>query len=64
MPNVTIEFESGANFITARDSGTVLIRCNFKLTDCGENEALDAFVARHGGADASVEYLQQCYRNQ
>jgi hypothetical protein len=60
-----IEFESGANFITARyDNGTVEIRCQFRLTDCRDNEALDGFVQRHGGPEATAEYLKQCYRNQ
>ncbi|EPF1380273.1 TPA: hypothetical protein ACXI4C_004532 [Pseudomonas aeruginosa] len=60
-----IEFENGANFITARkDNGTVEIRCQFHLTDCRDTEALDAFVLRHGGPEATAEYLKQCYRNQ
>lgn len=60
-----IEFESGANFITARqENGTVEIRCQFRLTDCRDNEALDGFVQRHGGPEATAEYLKQCYRSQ
>ncbi len=59
-----IEFEHGGSFITAReDSGAVVIRCQFRLTDCGENEALDRFVKRHGGPESTAEYLQACYRN-
>lgn len=58
-----IEFECGGSFITAReDSGTVVIRCQFRLTDCGETEALDHFVKRHGGPESTAEYLQTCYR--
>lgn len=58
-----IEFESGANFITARhDSGSVEIRCPFRLTDCGDAEPLDAFVQRHGGPEATAEYLKERYR--
>lgn len=63
MSGTTIEFEAGCNFITARKDGEVQIRCNFGLTDCRDDETLDAFVARHGGADAATEYLKQCYRN-
>jgi hypothetical protein len=60
-----IEFESGANFITARnDDGSVEIRCQFRLTDCGDAESLDAFVQRHGGPEATAEYLKQRYRDQ
>ena len=59
----TIEFEAGGNFIAAREaSGNVLIRCHFEDTDCRDSEPLDDFVARHGGAEATAEYLQQCYR--
>lgn len=62
-PQTIIEFEGGGNFITARAaSGDVLIRCNFEYTDCRETEPLDDFVARHGGAEATAEYLKQCYR--
>lgn len=63
LAGMKIEFEGGANFITAREGGAVVIRCNFHLTDCGENEALDAFVARHDGVEATAEYLKQCYCN-
>ena len=64
MTDTTIELETGAAFITARSAGTVLIRCNFERTDCRDDEHLDAFVQRHGGVDATVEYLKQCYRTQ
>lgn len=58
-----IYFENTATFITAaRADGAVVIRCNFNLTDCGDNESLEAFVARHGGENATAEYLQDCYR--
>lgn len=63
MSNITIDFEEGANFITAREFGTVVIRCGFRLTDCGDTESLDSFVARHHGADGTAAYLKQCYRN-
>lgn len=61
---MNIEFESGANFITAKDNdGSVIIRCGFFQTDCGESESLDSFVKRHGGVAATVQYLKESYRN-
>lgn len=63
MPtDITIDFEDTATFITAFKSGQVLVRCGFGLTDCRNTESLDAFVARHGGAAATAEYLQACHR--
>lgn len=63
MPtDITIDFEDTATFITARKSGQVLVRCGFGKTDCKDTESLDAFVARHGGAAATVEYLHACRR--
>lgn len=63
MPtDMTIDFEETATFITAFKSGQVLVRCGFGLTDCRDTESLDAFVARHGGAAATAEYLQACRR--
>ncbi len=63
LEGMKIDFEAGANFITARKGGVVEIRCDFRLTDCGENESLEAFIVRHGGAEMTAEYLKQCYRN-
>lgn len=58
-----IDFENDARYITAyRDDGKVEIRCRFEATDCGEAENLDRFTARHGGADATAEYLKKCHR--
>ena len=58
-----IGFESGACFITAWDeTGQVMIRCAFGKTDCRDDEALDAFVDRHGGLDAAIDYLKACHR--
>lgn len=60
-----IDFENTATFITAfDDQGDVVIRCNFKYTDCREDESLDAFVNRHGGAERTAEYLKEAYRTQ
>lgn len=60
---MTVFFENTATFITAADAaGNVVIRCNFRLTDCRDDEPLDNFVARHGGEAATAEYLKQCYR--
>jgi hypothetical protein len=59
---IQIYFDGGANYITARtDPSNVLIRCDFSYTDCGETESLDAFIARHGGTDSTVEYLKDAY---
>lgn len=58
-----IEFEHGGVFITARDDkGAVVVRCQFKLTDCRPNEPLDVFTNRHGGPEATSQYLQSCLR--
>lgn len=59
-----IELESCGRFITARLGNGVTISCKLSLTDCGESELLDAFVARHGGPDATADYLLGCYRDQ
>lgn len=59
-----IYFEAGGNYITAADERgkKVAIRCNFEFTDCGNQENLDNFVERHGGPEATVAYLKDCYR--
>ena len=63
MANITIDFEYSGNFITAKENGQVIIRCNFKYTDCGETENLYSFVERHGDVNKTAKYLQECYRN-
>jgi hypothetical protein len=60
---VKINFENDARYITAYgDNGKVEIRCRFEVTDCGETENLDSFTTRHGGVDATAEYLKECHR--
>lgn len=57
-----IEFE-GSNFITARNvRGDVVIRCNSQHTDIRDDEPLDAFVARHGGATQCAYKLIDFHR--
>ena len=56
-----IYFEHSGQFITAADDEGVYVRCNFRLTDCREDEALDSFVTRHGGEESAAEYLSACY---
>jgi hypothetical protein len=63
MSNTKIEFEAGANFITAKKDDNVQIRCNFNLTDCSDEESLEHFISRHGGTNETTEYLKQCYKN-
>lgn len=60
---VTIGFEAGGNYITATAAGRVLIRCNAAATDIRDDEPLPDFVARHGGAFKTAEYLKQAYSN-
>lgn len=59
-----IYFESSGQYITAAESPmrNVHIRCDSCLTDLRDTEALDAFVARHGGPHVATEYLKECYR--
>lgn len=58
-----LEFENTATFITAFNAdGSCAIRCIFGHTDCGYDESLDAFVLRHGGAEATAEYLKACHQ--
>lgn len=46
-----IDFEGGTNFITARNThDDVVVRCNTQYTDLRDDESLDSFVSRHGGA--------------
>ena len=63
MANITIDFEHSGNFITAKENGQVIIRCNFKYTDCGEEECLDLFIQRHFGVEQTAKYLHECYKN-
>lgn len=58
---MNIYFESGGNFITAAEGSAVKIRCNFSMTDCRDDEPLDDFVTRHGGAEQTAEYLSEQY---
>lgn len=63
LARICIELEDGCSSITAREGGEVLIRRALALTDYCEDEPLDGFVARHGGALLTVEYLRQCDRS-
>lgn len=57
-----IIFEDSGNYITAvKGNGDVIIRCNFRYTDCGETETLLSFVKRHGGLSKTVKYLREAY---
>lgn len=60
---VTIEFEHDAKYITAfGEGGKVIIRCNFELTDCTDEETLPKFIERHGGVRATAIYLHDCFK--
>lgn len=59
---MSIYFEHCGQYITAAGhDGMVLVRCNFSLTDCRDDEPLDGFIARHGGELGTVEYLKTAY---
>ena len=60
-----VYFGSNGNFITAAVNATskVYIRCPSDWTDISDDEDLNVFIARHGGVDATAEYLLTQYTN-
>jgi hypothetical protein len=56
-----IYFEDCANYITAAGEHGIIVRCNFRYTDCRDDELLDDFIKRHGGEDKTVQYLKAAY---
>lgn len=56
-----IYFEDCANYITAASENGIRVRCNFRFTDCRDDESLDSFVKRHGGEDTAAKYLISAY---
>ena len=56
-----IYFEDCANYITAANEQGIIVRCNFRYTDCRDDESLDLFIQRHGGEDKTAQYLKAAY---
>ena len=59
---MNVYFEASGNLITAANDGKVDIRCESDKTDIRDTENLDDFISRHGGLEATAEYLKECYR--
>ena len=56
-----IFFENTSTCIAAKNEDEhIIVRCPFSKTDCGEDESLDIFVVRHGGPEATAQYLKIC----
>jgi hypothetical protein len=58
-----IFFEDCANYITAENDNGIIVRCNFRYTDCREDESIDNFIKRHGGIEKSIQYLEYAYKD-
>lgn len=56
-----IIFENCGDFLTVKNKGNVIVRCDSDLTDIADDEALPAFIERHGGAYHCSNYLAQVY---
>lgn len=59
---MNIDFEDCGFYITATDGDRVVIRCHSAATDLSDSEPLHGFVRRHGGPEATAEYLARCHR--
>ena len=59
LRDMKIYFERGRRFITAavENEHQVIIRCPSDYTDIGDDEDLNVFIVRHGGAEATKLYL-------
>lgn len=57
---MTIRFESDGYFIAVSSDDKVICRVATDATDIGMTESLSDFVCRHGGIDATLEYMRSC----
>ena len=55
-------FEHCGLIIAVKRGNRTIIRCRAAVTDLGDDESLEKFVARHGGDDGVAGYLAECLR--
>lgn len=57
-----ISFENDGDFLVMRKDFKVICRVRTDDTDIGEQEQLPSFVIRHGGIDATLDYMKACLK--
>lgn len=59
---MTLTIEDDGRWLTMTKGFRVICRTPSTATDWGMEESLSAFVGRHGGIDATLDYLRKCSR--
>ena len=55
---MTLSFESDGDYLAMSRDERVICRVRTDMTDLGDHEDLSGFVRRHGGIDATLDYMK------